>query len=101
MCGVTDRKYTYAELRDHSAAFAVRLQMQFRAQQNDVLAVCLPNIPEFPIASLGAMEAGLLVTTVNPMYTPGEINCLIIKLLTSLETLFQTVQINLKVRNAD
>lgn len=72
MCGVTDRKYSYAELRDHSAAFAVRLQMQFQMQQNDVLAVCLPNIPEFPIATLGAVEAGMVVTTVNPMYTPGK-----------------------------
>lgn len=69
---MTDRKYTYAELRDHSAAFAVRLQMQFHMKQNDVVAVCLPNIPEFPIATLGAAEAGLVVTTVNPIYTPGK-----------------------------
>lgn len=72
MCGVTDRKYTYAELRDHSAALAVRLQKQFSMKQNEVVAVCLPNVPEFPIATLGAIEAGSLVTTVNPMYTPGE-----------------------------
>lgn len=81
VCGVTDRKFTYAELRDHSAAFAVRLQSQFRFKQNDVVAVCLPNIPEFPIATLGAAEAGLIVTTVNPIYTPGAMRSIYIPFL--------------------
>lgn len=72
MCGFTDRKYTYAELRDYSAAFAVRLQMQFHMKRNDVVAVCLPNIPEFPIVTLGAFEAGLVATTINPIYTAGK-----------------------------
>lgn len=74
VCGVTDRKYTYAELRDRSAALAVRLQNKCGLKQNDVFAVCLPNIPEFPIATLGAIEAGLIVTTVNPTYTSGKIS---------------------------
>ena len=39
----------------------------------DVIAVCLPNIPEFPIATLGAIEAGLIVTSMNPIYTAGEL----------------------------
>jgi acyl-coenzyme A synthetase/AMP-(fatty) acid ligase len=37
----------------------------------DTLAVVLPNIPEFPLVMLGAIEAGLTVTTVNPAFTPG------------------------------
>lgn len=72
VCGITDRSYTYAQLRDHSAAFAVRLQQKLHLGHKDVLAVCLPNVPEYPIAILGAMEAGLQVTTVNPVYTPGK-----------------------------
>lgn len=31
----------------------------------------LPNIPEYPIALLGSTEAGLVVTTFNPIYTSG------------------------------
>ena len=69
---MTDRKYTFAELRDRCGALAVRLQTQFKLQQNDVVAVCLPNVPEFPIATLGSVEAGLIVTSVNPTYTAGE-----------------------------
>jgi len=69
---ITDRQYTFAQMRDSSAAFAVRLQTKFKLQKPDVLAICLPNLPEYPIATLGAIEAGLTVTTVNPVYTPGK-----------------------------
>lgn len=72
VCVITDRQYTFAQLRDASAAFAVRLQTKFKLAKPDVLAICLPNLPEYPIATLGAIEAGLAVTTINPIYTPGE-----------------------------
>lgn len=74
VCGETGRQFTYAQLRDHTAALAVRLQQpQFHLQPNDVIAICLPNTPEFPIATLGAIEAGFVITTVNPIYTADEI----------------------------
>ncbi|EDW06797.2 LOW QUALITY PROTEIN: uncharacterized protein Dmoj_GI15371 [Drosophila mojavensis] len=74
VCVITDRQYTYAQLRDASAAFAVRLQTKFKLFKPDILAICLPNMPEYPIAALGAIEAGLAVTTINPIYTPDEIS---------------------------
>lgn len=70
-CGVTGRKYTYAKLRDHSAAVAIRLQKNFNLKRGDVIGICLPNIPEYGIILPGAIEAGLVVTTINPMYTAG------------------------------
>lgn len=38
----------------------------------EVVGLLLPNIPEFVIVCHGAMEAGLIVTFANPLYTPGE-----------------------------
>lgn len=76
-CGETGRQYSYAQLRDHSSALAVRLQTQFGLKQRDVVAICLPNIPEFAIAALATFEAGLIVTSVNPIYTSGKINVLL------------------------
>lgn len=73
MCGITGRQYTYSRLRDHSAALAIRLNSKLNLQIGDVIAVCLPNMPEFPIASLGAIEAGLVITTINPIYTAGKL----------------------------
>jgi acyl-CoA synthetase (AMP-forming)/AMP-acid ligase II len=40
-------------------------------QTGDMLAVSLYNCPEFHLVLLGTMEAGMVVTTVNPEYTPG------------------------------
>lgn len=44
-CGVTGRKYTYAKLRDHCAALAIRLRNTLKLQKNDVVGICLPNVP--------------------------------------------------------
>ncbi|XP_004531120.1 4-coumarate--CoA ligase 1 [Ceratitis capitata] len=74
LCVISGRQYTYAQLRDTSAAFAIRLQNNFKLARGDTLAICLPNMPEYPIAVLGAIEAGLTVTTVNPIYTAEEIS---------------------------
>jgi len=40
-------------------------------RQGDVLGILLPNIPEYAIAIHGAIEAGIIVTFANPLYTPG------------------------------
>lgn len=40
-------------------------------KEGDVVAIILPNLPESPISFLGVLEAGLVVTTVNPIYTVG------------------------------
>lgn len=70
MCALTGRKYTYAESRGIAYRFAASLRkMGFKS--GDTLAVVLPNIPEFPLVLLGGIEAGCIVTTVNPGFTPG------------------------------
>jgi acyl-CoA synthetase (AMP-forming)/AMP-acid ligase II len=72
VCALTGRKYTYAESRDIAHRFAASLRkMGFKSR--DTLAVVLPNIPEFPLVLFGAIEAGCIVTTVNPAFTPDEI----------------------------
>lgn len=38
----------------------------------EVVGLLLPNIPEYIIVCHGAIEAGLTVTFVNPLYTPGK-----------------------------
>lgn len=95
-CGVTGRKYTYAKLRDHCAALAIRLRKVLKLQKNDIVGICLPNCPgkklyqllnvstfkcffflvypEYVIAWMGSVEASLCVTTVNPWYTSDEIS---------------------------
>lgn len=70
--GITDRSLTYDKLRDLSRALAVRLQTSLGLKPGDTVAVCLHNSIEYPIVCLGASEAGVIVTTINPMYTSGK-----------------------------
>lgn len=75
MCGNTNRSLTYAELRDQCAAVAVRLHCpKLGFKERDVIAVSLPNCIEFPVAALGILEAGMVVTSINPIYTADEIS---------------------------
>lgn len=72
VCGITGRQYTYSQMRDHSAALALKLQNKLKLKGGEAVAVCLPNIPEYPTAVLGPLEAGLVVTPINPYYNAGK-----------------------------
>ncbi|XP_026479424.1 4-coumarate--CoA ligase 1-like [Ctenocephalides felis] len=74
VCGVTGRSYTYARLRDMSAAIASRLITVLKLQPCDTVALVSPNVPEFPAVVMGGVEAGTIITTVNPLYTAEEIS---------------------------
>ena len=71
-CGMTGRQYTYEMFRDSAVKFGSALR-RLGAKKSDVVAFLLPNIPEFPIAFLGCVGAGLTVTTINPTYKAEEI----------------------------
>ena len=42
--------------------------------KGDVFAIYSPNVPEYAIAFLGVAQLGGIVTTINPLYTPHELN---------------------------
>ena len=71
-CGMTGRQYTYEMTRDSAVKFGSALR-RLGAKKSEVVAFLLPNIPEFPIAFLGCVGAGLTVTTINPTYKAEEI----------------------------
>lgn len=47
------------------------LRKKLNLRKGDVVAIMLPNIPEYPVCLLGSIEAGLTATLINPLYTPG------------------------------
>ncbi|XP_015113043.1 4-coumarate--CoA ligase-like 7 [Diachasma alloeum] len=73
VCAVSGRSYSYGELRKLSGRLATSLR-QNNLRPGDTLAVVLPNIPEFVIVVLGASEAGVKFTLINPAYTVHEMN---------------------------
>ncbi|HTQ35524.1 MAG TPA: AMP-binding protein [Steroidobacteraceae bacterium] len=67
-----DHAITYAEVDRMAAAFAAWLQSEgFR--KGDRIALMLPNVPQYPIAMLGALRAGLIIVNTNPLYTADEL----------------------------
>ena len=70
--GVSGRSYSLGEARELSGRAASGL-LRAGAEPGQVVAALLPNIPEYPILFMAASEAGLVLTTLNPLYTPGEI----------------------------
>lgn len=64
---------TYADVDRHSRAFAAYLQDRLGVAKGARIAVMLPNIPAFPIATLGILRAGAAQVNVNPLYTPREL----------------------------
>ncbi len=41
--------------------------------RGDRVSLCLPNVPQFPIAFFGALKAGAVVVPTNPLYTQPEL----------------------------
>ena len=68
---MTGRRYKYAEMRQLCQRFAASLR-RAGLQPGDTLVIVMPNTAEWPIVFLGAMEAGLLISTANPSYTGGK-----------------------------
>src|SRR5262245_12163759 len=64
---------SYADTDRLSRRFAAYLQDELGVKKGDRVAVMLPNIPAFPLATLGIMRAGAVQVNVNPLYTPREL----------------------------
>ena len=63
---------SYAEMDHLTANFASYLQNHTDLEVGDRIAVQLPNVLQFPIAVFGAMRAGMVVVSTNPLYTARE-----------------------------
>lgn len=72
-CGSSGRTYNYGEGRFITKQFAVALMNQVGLKKGEVVGILMPNIPEYVFSIHGALEAGLVVTFVNPLYTLEEV----------------------------
>jgi|SRR5579883_481612 long-chain acyl-CoA synthetase len=71
-CDYYGTTLTYAQLLQFAHRFARALE-HLGVQKGDRVAISLPNIPQYPIAFYGALEAGAVVVPTNPLYTEGEL----------------------------
>ncbi len=83
----------WAELSRRLAAF---LQQQLKLNKGTRVALMLPNCPQYMIAIFGVLQAGLIITNVNPFYTVPEftrqINHSQVEVLIVLSNFFSNVR---------
>ncbi|KAF5291053.1 hypothetical protein FQA39_LY14486 [Lamprigera yunnana] len=105
ICTETKRSYTYSDAYRKCNAIASFLYTHDRVKQHDITAVILPNVPEYGIILLGAIRAGLVVTTVNPSYSADEISRQLVdsnsKLIFTTNELYSIVKQALVVSNRE
>jgi long-chain acyl-CoA synthetase len=65
------RKMTYKELKDHVDRLATAL-VDLGIKRGDVVAIHLPNIPQFIISYYAALKAGARVTCISALLTGPE-----------------------------
>ncbi len=70
--GPSGRTITYGELATAIRSLAAGLAQQGFGR-GDVLAIYMPNVPEYAVAFHGAASAGGKATTANPLYTANEL----------------------------
>jgi long-chain acyl-CoA synthetase len=63
---------TYAQTDNLSQAFGAYLQGLGLAR-GDRVAVMMPNVPQYPVVVAAVLRAGLVLVTVNPLYTAREL----------------------------
>ncbi|OWR42277.1 AMP dependent coa ligase [Danaus plexippus plexippus] len=98
VCAVSGRGYTYEQAFILSNNFAANLRKKIKLRDGDAVIIMLPNIPDFPLVALGILEAGGVISTVNPLYTAHEVHRQILMSDAKvIVTLAETVDV---VRNA-
>jgi long-chain acyl-CoA synthetase len=84
--------FTYEILMSHANRFAWML-IETGCKPGDVVAINLPNLPQYLIAQVGALKAGCATSGLSPLLTPNEmayqLNDCKAKALVTLDAIFE------------
>jgi long-chain acyl-CoA synthetase len=67
-----DKSISYRDLDEMSAALGAYLQSK-GLQKGARVALMMPNVLQYPVATAAVLRAGYAVVNVNPLYTPREL----------------------------
>ncbi|MGY4476123.1 long-chain-fatty-acid--CoA ligase [Bradyrhizobium sp. USDA 3364] len=67
-----DKAITYRELDEMSLSLGAYLQRK-GLQKGARVALMMPNVLQYPVATAAVLRAGFAVVNVNPLYTPREL----------------------------
>src|SRR5690349_7670012 len=66
-------RLTYADTERWSRDFAAYLASGLGLAKGERVAIMMPNLLQYPVALFGILRAGLIVVSVNPLYTEREL----------------------------
>lgn len=72
-CGLSGRSYTFATSENLCKVGAQALLANTDLKPGDRIGLLLPNVPEYMVAVHASLQAGLIVTFANPLYTVPEL----------------------------
>ncbi len=88
-------KIRHKEIHELSLRFATALH-DLGVKKGDMVAILLPNCPQYMVAFFGILRLGATVTTVSPLYTPREIEHQLkdsgAKIIIVLDLLYENVE---------
>lgn len=67
-----DSNLSFSEVKQQAISLAKFFQHDLGLKKGDVVALQLPNIPQYPVALFACFYAGLSATNINPLYTTRE-----------------------------
>ncbi len=67
------KSMSFRELAEAAGHFSSFLQHHLKLKRGDRVAIMMPNLLQYPVALFGALQAGMTVVNVNPLYTPREL----------------------------
>src|SRR5205814_4931259 len=67
-----DKSISYRDLDEMSQALAAHLQSK-GLKKGARVALMMPNVLQYPIATAAVLRAGFTVVNINPLYTPREL----------------------------
>lgn len=68
-----------------SVTFAASLRKKLKLQNDDKVAIILPNTPEYPCSILGVLQAGCIASMMNPVYTARKYVVGLVNILSSYD----------------
>ncbi len=63
---------TFSEIDELASRFAHFLIDNLGMKKGDRIAIQMPNLLQFPVCTIGALKAGLVIVNTNPLYTSRE-----------------------------
>ncbi len=66
------KELSYSQLDKNSDHFASFLQNDLGLKKGDKIAIQIPNTLAYPVVLFGALKAGLIIVSTNPLYTERE-----------------------------